>query len=33
MSELRFQINSRNLNLKKLLESLGFHNKSELTYQ
>ncbi len=33
MTELRFQINSKNIDLNKLLESLGFKNYQELTYQ
>ena len=33
MNELRFQINSRNLNLNKLLESLGFKGRKDLSFK
>ena len=33
MSDLRFQINSRNLDLRRLLDSLGFKGNHELTFQ
>ena len=32
MGELRFQINSNNIDLCKLIEGLGFDNKKELNY-
>jgi len=33
MTELRFQINSNNINLTKLIETLKFKNPKQLTYQ
>ena len=32
MGELRFQINSNNIDLIKLIEGLGFKNQKELKY-
>lgn len=33
MTELRFRINSNNIDINKLLDNLGFKNKKELNYK
>ena len=33
MTELRFQINSKNIDINRLLESLGFKGYQELIFQ
>ncbi len=33
MTELRFQINSKNIDINRLLESLGFKGYQELNFQ
>lgn len=33
MGELRFEVNSHNIDLNKLIEKLGFHNKKQLNFE
>lgn len=33
MGELRFQINSKNIDLDRLIDGLGFKNNKELNYE